>query len=159
VEIRARDRRERGIKLNKNKNIANCMQTKTRKAGEKEGGRREKMQAAEGRGNRSTSWYVVLLLHIPTRLKSNFSRKIGRLIGNMYKTVKKDNRTSRDKGKTNSVENLNFQGKEIGWEGLAPRKRECHPRKKAYSIPRKNMILARPIGFDGSEPINEREET
>jgi hypothetical protein len=31
VAVKVRDRRERGIKLNENKNIAKCMQTKMRK--------------------------------------------------------------------------------------------------------------------------------
>jgi hypothetical protein len=128
------------------------------KAGEREGGRRVKTQAVEGRGNRSASWYVVLSLHIPARLKIIFSRKIGSLKWNMHKTVKKDNRTSCDNGKTNFAVHLNFQGREIGREGLAPRKGEGHPVIEACSIPQQNMTLASPVGIDGSEPVGKRKK-
>jgi len=51
VAVKERYWRERGIKLKENKNIAKCMQTKMRKAGEREGGRRAKMQAVDRQGN------------------------------------------------------------------------------------------------------------
>jgi len=108
VAVKSRDQRERGIKLNGNHNVEKYMQITMRRVGEREGVRRVKNEMADERGIKTTSWYVVPTLPIPTKLRIIYSRKRVSLRWNMHKSIKKDMRTSHKTVKTNLTVHLYF---------------------------------------------------
>lgn len=106
MAVKARDKKERGIKLKGNQGIVRRMQTTKTRVEERKGGQRATIQPTDGSGIKPASWYVVPLFPNLVRLGINSCRIMGNRIWKKNDSIKEEPQPSCDPGLDKIVEML-----------------------------------------------------